>query len=274
MTLRHRFAAISTAVLTGLLSVLPALSSGCGDQEAGIRVSMPASRRPDVDDTAVARGALIIPHDKAFNYPKFRSGQEGRSARGEAKAVGNDGALCRAEVGDEGDAWGEFALAYCFDNLTGKALDAVIKARLTIRRTVTRGSGQGDVVKPAETTANLSFIVEDASMGQVLRQEQLISGEVDLGPQLSTTHRDLVFDVKFEPDRGYYLILSGRAGVTAEQAGQSGAVLLEVRDVSFEIQWLAAEGAAEAGDAAGSTGARAAGATIEPAATTPMAADE
>lgn len=266
MTRWHRSETLSTAALTALLSVFPALSGGCGDQEAGIRVRMPASQRPDMDAKAVARGALVIPQDKAFNYPKFRSGQEGPSSRGGAGAIGNNGALCRAEVSGEGNAWGEFLLAYCFDNLTGKSLDAVIKARLTIRRTVTHDTGTDDAAEPADATADLSFFIEDASMGQVLKQEKLISGEVNLGSHLSTTHRDLVFDVKFEPDRGYYLFLSGRASVKAEQPGHTGSVLLEVKDVSFEIQWQAAEASAGAEGAAG--------ATIEPVATTPMAADE
>lgn len=263
MTRWHRSETISTAALTALLSVLPALSGGCGDQEAGIRVRMPASQRPDLDAKMLARGTLTIPQDKAFNYPKFRSGQEGPSARGEAEAIGNNGALCRAEVSGEGNAWGEFLLAYCFDNMTGRTLDAVIKARLTIRRTVIHDTGKDDAVEPTNATVDLSFLVEDASMGQVLKQEKLISGEVNLGSHLSTTHRDLVFDVKFEPNRGYYLFLSGRASVKAEHPGRTGSVLLEVKDVSFEIQWQAAGASARATEA-----------TIEPAATTPMTTNE
>ncbi len=266
MTRWHRSETISTAALTAFLSLFAGLSGGCGDQQAGIRVRMPASQRPDMDAKMVARGALLIPQDKAFNYPKFRSGQEGPSARGQAEAIGNNGALCRAEVSGEGNAWGEFLLAYCFDNLTGKTLDAVIKARLTIHRTVVHDTGDAEAVEPFNATADLSFFVEDASMGQVLKQEKLITGEVSLGPHLSTTHRDLVFDVKFEPDRGYYLFLSGRAGVNAERPGHTGSVLLEVKDVSFEIQWQAAEASARAEGAAE--------AVLEPAATTPMASNE
>ena len=262
---------VSTVVLAAIWSFAAALSGGCASQEAGIRVRMPASQRPDLNAKAVARGKLIIPRDKAFNYPKFRSGQEGSSARGEAVAIGNNGARCRAEVNGEGNAWGEFLLAYCFDNMTGETLDAVIKTRLTIRRTITHDTATDDAAEATGATADLSFFIEDASMGQLLRQEKLVSGKVSLGSHLSTTHRDLVFDVKFEPDRGYYLFLSGRTSVKGEQPAHTGSVQLEVTDVSFDIQWQAAEASA---GAAGSNDAQAGGAIVEPVATTPTAADE
>lgn len=222
-----------------ILSLWLGLSAGCSDQTAGVSVRMPADRRPDLDAKMLTRGSLTIPGDQPFNYPKFRSGQEGDAARGAAKAIGEDGAGCSAEVEGEGVAWGEFVLAYCFDNMTDKTLDAVVRAKIIVHQSVTRKGKQDDVIGAAATKGSLIFYIEDASAGHVLKQRQLISAEPEQGPQSSTTRHDLVFDVKLEPGRGYYLVFSGRADVRAEQ-GQDGGLQIEVSDVSLDIHWQVA----------------------------------
>ncbi len=252
--------------MAGVLLVLAGAAClvGCGSSGGDTSVSMAASRRPDVDQARVQQGNLALPADTAFNYTKFTSGQEGQSARGDSEVIANNGARCKAEVNHEGTAWGGFQYGYCFDNATGKALNAVVSLSLKVHRSASRSDGGASTVEVAEGNCSLLFFIKD-SYGLTLMQEALVTSELGKGAKDATLKISPHFDVKMEPERGYYLILAGRADAKAP-ASQSAAVSLEVSDVSIQIAWKPS-GSAEAKEPAtggGNEAPRAAALSNEP----------
>jgi hypothetical protein len=59
---------------------------------------------------------------------------------------------------------------------------------------------------------------------------------LEKGPDSSDTTYDLVFDARFEPDRGYYLVLGGRSEVQAE-TGHRVSASLSVEQCGLQIEW-------------------------------------
>lgn len=228
---------VGVCLAAAMVFVLPA---GCGGNGGvAMDVKTPASRRPDIDGTLAARGTLSIPVDAAFNYTSYRSGRSGQSgmARGDSE-VHRDGASCRAKAGDGGSAWGAFQLGYCFDNTADVPLDAAVRLRLTAAETASRekaGTPPDDAITTANST--LTFFIKDTN-GVVLKQEDLLSNDLDGGPDASSMTHDLVFDARFAPDRGYYLVLAGRTEVKTE-VSQSVATSLSVSRCSIDIEWRA-----------------------------------
>jgi hypothetical protein len=214
-----------------------------------------AAQRPDIDKPLIGAGSLIIPSEKPFNILSFKSGQEA-DARGESRPVGQDGAACHAEARGGGSAWSEFQLGYCFDNAAGVGLQAAVKLRLTVteaRQLAAAAPGSSaDSERPlaqapppaapasAAASTNLLFFIKDTN-GLILKQENILAADLDKGPLGSTNTYDLVFDGRFEPERGYYLVVAGQTKVqaTADQAARSS---LEVSQCSLEIIWQTAAG--------------------------------
>lgn len=79
----------------------------------------------------------------------------------------------------------------------------------------------------------LRFVVKD-SYGAVLRDENLLSDAATKGGSQSSRTHELAFDLSFEPDRGYYLVLVGRSEVTGGK-GQSASASIEVSGMSIEV---------------------------------------
>jgi hypothetical protein len=228
--------------------MLPGLvATACSQDDVSTSVKRPAAQRPDIDKSLAAKGSLLLPASEEFNYTAFTSGQTG-SARGESAAVSRDGARCAAQAGQGGTAWAEFQMGHCFDNTSGLPLDAVLRLRL--KATESR-SFQGSDADPTESgstaAAALRFFIKDSN-GQMLRNEDLLTSSLAQGPQSSTNSHDVVFDVRFEPDRGYYLIIAGRAECQAGSA-KSTSVSIDVASASMDIRWRAA--AAEPATTAG-----------------------
>jgi len=245
-----RFVAIGAAV-AGL--------TGCGGS-AGSMVKKSAAERPDWDRSMAQKGTLRLPSEASFNYTSFQSGQS-QPGRGEASPVGKAGAMCRAQASEGGSAWAEFLLGYCFDNTSGASLDAVIKLRLKAARRQATPSGRASdpAAAPPVLSSSLRFFVKDTN-GRTIRSEDLFSESSERSPSSEASTHELAFDVRFEPDRGYYLVLKGR--VQAEtRASQSAEVSLEASDASMDIEWLTAEPAAgaPAGTALGATSRTSAG---------------
>ncbi len=216
------------AAVTGL-----GFAIGCSGGNADTSVRMSAAERPDVSPALVAAGSMAIPEQTPFVYRRFNSGQQGGSARGEARAISTDGASCRVEVSGEGTAWGSFKLGHCFDNLTGKPLDAVVKVRLGVDWALEHRAAKAS----ASGTGSLVFFVKDTHAIE-LRRETLLSRDLEKGPTAALPHHELVFDARLEPGVGYYFILAGRVDVASE-AGQSATVEMNVTDVAIEIDWKA-----------------------------------
>lgn len=215
------------------------LAIGCGESDTGMVVKRSASERPDIDRPTALKGALAVPAAQPFNFTTFTSGQLG-TARGESTAVGKDGARCSAEAGDGGSAWGEFQLGYCFDNTSGEPLDASVK--LTYKLTETRSS-KGPVLdaRGVDSTGKsaLRFFIKDTN-GRTLKTEDLSTSTLATGPVSQTNKRDMVFDARFEPNRGYYLVLTCRTDAQAA-AGANTSVAMNVEQAGLEIAWRTGE---------------------------------
>ena len=176
--------AMSGSLVPALLGTAPLWLAGCGGADAGTDIRMAEPDRPDLDNPQSAEGHLVIPVDAPFNYPRFRRGAEGVSAKGDAQPVGANGAKCLAEVNGEGSAWGAFQLGYGFDNMAADAMAAVVKLKLKTRQSaasLTKGSVRGSA------TGTLSFFIKDAYTGEVLRTESLASTDPSKGPPSSAT---------------------------------------------------------------------------------------
>jgi hypothetical protein len=250
------------------LGIILVAGCGGGSSDVDMTVRKPASQRPDVDQGGAASGSLSIPATREFNITSFKSGQTG-AARGTSDPVAGSGADCRAEARDGGSAWGEFQLGYCFDNTSRQLLSAAVKVRLSVAessasgqadgpaadRAVAQAGGAAGVQSPATTQGTgdrpdggstipstnllLKFFIKDTN-GLVLKEQSLVSASSEKGPHSANGVREVVFDARFEPDRGYYLVIAGRADAQAA-SGQSAQAALSVTQCAMEIVW---EGAA------------------------------
>lgn len=221
---------------------IPIWISACGGGDTTMDVRKPAAERPDFDKTVAARGAVKIPASDPFNYTSFRSGQSG-SGRGDSKADGKNGATCHAEAAEGSDAWGEFQLGFCFDNSGDAPLDAVVKLHVKVsEKSQIRGNADDNKDLPAPTAkSTLTFFIKDSN-GSVIKTENLLANSQGKGPNSTGIVQELAFDSRFEPNRGYYLMMAGRSEAMAGQ-GQTASVALELKDASLEIVWRPAESA-------------------------------
>jgi hypothetical protein len=213
--------------------------AGCGGSDTvSTDIKRSATERPDIDRTVVSSGSLVLPAKTAFNITSVQSAQVG-TGRGTADFAGNNGAKCAAEARDGGSAWGEFQLGYCFDNVADQPLQAAVKLRLKATGGTSLSSREHVTTQPAEppprAVSSLIFFIKDTN-GIVLKKEQLFTGDLDKGAGSNSATQDLVFDAHFEPQRGYYLVVSGRADAQAAQA-QNVVCSLDVADCAMEIDW-------------------------------------
>lgn len=231
--------------LAAAISAGTAFTFGCAENEAEINLRIPAAERPDVDASVVARGTISLPGKTPFNLKSFVSNQE-NDGRGEATAVGADGAVCRAEAHDGGSAWGRFVLGYDFDNDTSGPLEAVVKVRVRHMESNNVSKGAGDEQSTSSTSTGLVFRIQDTN-GVVVRSEDLASGSLSEGPRAVTRSHELSFDARFESGRGYYLAIYGRCEAKAGPS-KSAEVSLEISEYNLDIAWKPAESAGVAPD--------------------------
>lgn len=234
------------AIAAPLLLALPVFAclfaSGCGGAEDGINSASLPEDRPDVTPERLARGRVTLPATEPFNLTAFESNQDG-DGRGQSKAEGTGGATCKAASGTTGSAKASFLLGYTFDNLSGRDIDAVIKLKLAHDEAIdlSPGTTPPDQTPPGGAS-NLAFVIKD-SAGVVLKNEGLAASVADKGPAASSGSHDLSFDVRFEPGRGYYLIIAGRCEAKAG-SGRGATVEVAIHDVSLDIDWKPAPAAA------------------------------
>ncbi len=213
--------------------------TGCGGSGTGDNIRVPASERPDLEPQTTT-GSIQVPDKEAFNIVAFRSGQEG-SARGEATPLEKVGAELNATASDGGSAWGEFQLGYCFDNIGDKPLKGVVRIQLDVTELST--SLEAGEVDPAASNStasvNLTAFIK-SSAGIRVKEESLVASTLLKGPSSAKRPYDLVFDLNMQPMSGYYIVLSGRAEVQAQE-GQSVSASLRVPKCSVEVRWSPAE---------------------------------
>jgi hypothetical protein len=206
--------------------LVAALFAGCGESDSVVIVKKSPAERPDVDKAIATKGALSLPSAQPFNYVSYTSGQVGES-RGESAA-------------DGGSAWGEFQVGYCFDNMTGGPLNGSAHLRFK-QNTKQSAKAPLEDAKGNKTTSKsqLRFLIKD-SVGMTLKTEQLGDYSLDKGPQTGANSIDMVFDARFESERGYYLVLLGR---TDTQAVKTSGVesSIDIEGLSLEITWRPAE---------------------------------
>lgn len=245
-TFRHHARSLTFGV--SLAVQMSGAAMGCGGQ-SGFSFREPAGRRPDIDAEWLARGSLSIPADQPFLPPLLQSSQSGSDARGEARPIGDHGAACQSQTKGKGSASGAFLLGYAFDNATGKALDAVISLRLSVRNTAAvELAGPAADAAEAIVTAMLDFSVK-STRGLELKRENLLDSDVSKGPRSSSDSMERIYEVRLEPGMGYYLMLEGRTQASANE-DQSASAALEVSDLAIVINWREAESQAAALDIA------------------------
>ncbi len=226
-----------------------ALLAACGGGGIDTNVRMAASDRPDVSPARTA-GALVIPSERAFNYPRFSSGQEGAAARGASAAEGAAGAVCSAESKGEGNAWGAFQLGYAFDHEATQPSRCTVHVRLTAKEEARSVAGDKSVgLKGPAGSINLSFFMKD-STGLTIKEESLVSSTLARGPREATTNHDFVFEAELAPERGYYIVIGGRADASTT-AGSEAATRLTVSDISMTVRWITSQKGAAAAAAQG-----------------------
>jgi hypothetical protein len=227
------------AVVAGVFFI--AFASGCEGSGQGMSVRLSPAQRPDVTASA-ATGSLRVPDETPFNIRSFKSGQDGLSARGEANPAEGRGATCTAQVGGTGSAWAEFQLGYCFDNATGKPLQAIVKLSATVRESAEKAVGQSDSAT-ASGNNGLTFLVKDTA-GLVVRQESLAASDLSKGARSTTNRHEMVFDIQCEPDRGYYVLIAGRSSAEAAGDGSTANTRLDVTDISLQLEYQPGEATA------------------------------
>jgi hypothetical protein len=123
--------------------------------------------------------------------------------------------------------------------VTGQGLDAAVKVRLRLSSTV---ASERVAVKPegSPTTAaiNLTFYLKDSN-GILLKKEELLANDLEKGAGTNSTVHEVAFPARFEPGKGYYLVIGGRTDVQAAK-GESVNCSLAVTECSMEIGWQAA----------------------------------
>ena len=237
MTSRHSttFAEIARCAGTLLTAVAAFHAAGCsGGGSIGLDVKKPAAERPDITPGTAAAGRLVMPGETAFNLTSFKSGQVG-PARGASDPAGSNGAVCRAEARDGGSAWGEVQIGYCLDNAAGRPLLAVAKVKVRVKGSISAEPTAPPQSSRSTASNNLVFLIKD-TYGLVLKQEQLFTQDLERGAGATTAAHDLVFEVRLEPDRGYYFLLAGRSDVQAAES-QSVTSALEAADYALELSW-------------------------------------
>lgn len=226
-----RFIQRSSIALAFPIFALVCACGGGGTIDTNVR--LPSVDRPDI---APSTGAIVIPAEVPFNYPKFMSGQEGKVARGASAAEGKAGATCSAESSADGKAWGAFQLGYAFDhNATGESR-CTVHVRLTAKEIADSKSTAADSgLEGPKGTINLSFFMKD-STGLTIKEESLVASTLARGPREAVTTHDFVFDTALLPERGYYLIVGGRVDASTTD-GADATVALTVSDISMEVRW-------------------------------------
>ena len=218
-----------------------------GESDLAINPAHVAVTRPRIDSSRVGRGRLTIPSAEPFNLKAFDSGQEG-SGRGAAEAVGNNGAVCRADVTSGGSARGSFLLGYTFDQSTDAPQGAILRIRLRHSASIETDEATGDNQTPPVARTRLSIVVRDTN-GIVQRNEPLAASTCERGPRTSSGTHELAFDARFEPGRGYYVLVGGECEAKGGD-GRASSAVLQIEDCSFEIDW---GGAARSGTSPAST---------------------
>ena len=219
------------AVLAAIFAL--AVNAGCGDGANVINTARLPVDRPDVTVERIAKGGVSLPGTDAFNVTSFESAQDG-DGRGESKAIGKDGAICKAESGVTGIGKASFMIGYTFDNQSGKPLDVIVKLRLKHDATIELSAGETPIGKqPPGASNTLAFVVRD-SAGVVIKNEVLTTSTSDAGPKSSSGSQDLAFDVRCPADRGYYFLIAG-ACEARSGTGRSASVGMNVSDISLEL---------------------------------------
>ncbi len=222
------------SLMTATIALL-AWTGACSEQEAGINLRKSADERPDVTSETLAQGRITVPGGVAFNLKSFRSEQD-QDARGESRAVGTDGAACKAEARNGGSAWGEFLLGYDFDNQTGRVLHAVVRVRLQYTDKIELDAGSlEDDQDPATASTTLVFEIKDTN-GVAIRRETLAGSTGLKRARSQAGSREAFFDARFEPGLGYYLAVFGRCQARAAKSG-SVSVALEISKYELDIDW-------------------------------------
>ena len=216
------------------------LLSGCGQNEFGMRVDIPAKDRAPITQAVRESMTLSLPA-QPFNVHSRRSAQTPGAtgqARGDSDAQPQGQAFCQASAGNGGAAWAEFQLGHALRNTAGATVRMTVKLDLDYTH-----HAQASPPEASNTLAELTLKVylKDAQ-GKLLHHQVLAELSSDEAQSKWSGRHQIEFDAVLEPAMSYDLVITGRASVLSELDTKAEA-RIEVKRFTAELLCgLAGEG--------------------------------
>ncbi|MCP4593396.1 MAG: hypothetical protein GY842_21885 [bacterium] len=206
------------AIVGWVAFVLLAATSGCGGgADFGESIVVPAERHARFGDGIRQGKALVLPAEMSFNVTDAQRYSQG-DASAEASVEDSGKARCSASAQADGMSWAEFQLGHVFTS-GEQALDATVTFDVTYRYNLSVSEDAG--LSPADMFA-LKVYIRD-SRRRVLKRMMLADWEPAKGPTAWSGTQSPSFDVTFEPDVAYHLVLAGRVKVGGDADRSTGA---------------------------------------------------
>ncbi len=208
--------------------------SGCDNDAAEIKLSMPADQRPDITAAIAAKGPVRLPSPTAFNLTPFTSNESGMCTA-KAKSSTEGAALATVDATDSGSGWAEFQLGYTFDNSGSGPLHGLVELSADFSQSTS--SSTDDPMNSA--TVSVRFLIKDSN-GTTLHDEALVQSGSEAGPRKLSAQQTTLVDAEFQPGIGYYVLLSARSAATSTK-GNSAKAGVEIKNCKMSISWLPVE---------------------------------
>jgi hypothetical protein len=222
-----------TTIVAGSLGL-----SGCDGVGSGMEIRLAAGQEQQIVSADVARGAVSLPADRAFNIHLGESqqnpGSEGTAtSRSRADRAGE--AYCTATSTNGGSASSSFHLGHRVINRTDSPQDVELELSYALEQTV---KATPDATARTIGTLNLDLVVQDSGKRQ-LANVPVIQATSDqaISSAESRDHRTL--SIQMEPGRWYDIMLVARAEAQADD-GQEATAKLKLSDVQLVLSFSSA----------------------------------
>jgi len=222
---------IGWVACAGLIGGMAVGVGGCGGDDFGTTVSLPADQRHKLPDALEPGTVIKLPSPTSFNIHDKRwqgtPGPDGK-ANPSADATPKGTAHCKADGSNGGVSSAEFQLGHCIDNPTDKAVKAEIKMTIDYEHAC---KAEGEGAKTVGMYSIKAFVKDTA--GRILQTMPLSVHTSDDGQVAWSGKERTVAEVTFQPGLGYYIVLAGRAEASSLAKTSSSA---SVNVKSFELQ--------------------------------------
>lgn len=222
---------IGWVLCAGLAGGMVTAAGGCGGDDFGTTVSLPAAQRHKLPDTLEPGTVIKLPSATPFNIHDKRwrgtPGPDGK-ANPSADATPKGTAHCKADGSNGGASSAEFQLGHCIDNPTDKAVRAELKMTIDYEHAC---KAEGEGAKTVSTYSVKAFVKDTA--GTVLQTMPLSVHTSDDGQVDWAGKERTITEITLQPGLGYYIVLAGRAEASSLAKTSSSA---SVNVKSFELQ--------------------------------------